>query len=47
MCSVIWNFAGGKYMKKNKKTLVLALGSILSAGALLGVVASTQTGGGR
>ncbi len=45
MWSVIWNFAGGKYMKKNKKTLVLALASILSAGALLGVVASTQTGG--
>lgn len=45
MCSVIWNFAGGKYMKKNKKTLVLALASILSAGALLGVAASTQTGG--
>ena len=34
-------------MKKNKKTLVLALASILSAGALLGVVTSTQTGGGR
>lgn len=32
-------------MKKNKKTLILALASILSAGALLGVVASTQTGG--
>lgn len=45
MWSVIWNFAGGKYMKKNKKTLVLALASILSAGALLGVVTSTQTGG--
>lgn len=45
ICSVIWNFAGGKYMKKNKKTLVLALASILSAGALLGVVTSTQTGG--
>lgn len=32
-------------MKNNKKTLVLAIASILSAGALLGVVTSTQTGG--
>lgn len=32
-------------MKNNKKTLVLAIASILSAGALVGVAASTQLGG--